>query len=188
LSSPPSLRGCLLGVLAATIVAPTSAETSAVTKSGEYKNVDYAYTVSLPKKLHYEMSKAPNPNHGFSIKITPSATVWVDSSYTDEPTLNQAADSERAMWEEGNCRTKSTEAGELDGASAVQLSLNCAGESKGASPTTVTVIMALASPPNRGRIRYEIGMQYPSGAVSKVRTQQVFRTVEAGFRFLHPSD
>jgi hypothetical protein len=188
LASRASLHGSLLGLLAATTIVLSYAETSAATKSGDYKNVDYAYAVSLPDKLHYEMSAAPNPNHGFRIGIAPSAMVWVDGSYTDDLTLNQAADSERAMREEGNCKTTSNEGRKLDGASAVQLSLNCAGESKGASPTTVTLIVALESPPNRSRIRYEIGMQYPSGAASRVRTQQVFNTVEAGFHFLHPSE
>jgi hypothetical protein len=177
------LRRCLLGFLAAAVITSSSAETGVAEKRNEYRNVDYAYAVSLPGELHYEMNKAPNPNHGFRITVAPSASVWVDSSYTDDPTLSQAVDSERAIWEE-SCTSTSTEAKELGSATAVQITFKCVQPEAG-SPTTVTLLMALASPPNRGRIRYEIGMQYLSGATSRVRTQQVFNAVQAGFHFLH---
>lgn len=180
-----SARSCLVGLLAAAIIA--SAETGPAAKANEYRNVDYAYTVSLSANLHYEMNKAPNPNHGFRINVAPSAFVWIDGSYIDDPTLSQAADSERAMWEERGCTRTSTETKELDGTNAVEITLKCPAEPKVGSPTTVALLMALASPPNRSRIRYEIGMQYPSGTVSRARMQQMFKIVQAGFHFLHPS-
>jgi hypothetical protein len=160
-------------------------QTSTAGKRNEYRNVDYAYTVSLPADLHYDVNKPPNPNHGFRINVAPSATVWVDASYTDDSTLSQAVDSERAAWGK-NCTAIGTETRELGGASATQITLKCAAESETASPTMVTLLLALGTPPDRGQIRYEIGMQYPLEAASGLQTQRAFKAALAGFHFMRP--
>jgi hypothetical protein len=184
----PLLKHCLFGLLAATVAMFISVEMVGATNGNEYRNVDYAYAVSLPEELHYQMNRAPNPNHGFRIDVAPSAFVWMDSSYTDDPTLSQAVDSERRMWEERSCAIARAEPKQLDGRNAAQITLKCDTHPKGNRPTIVSLLMALASPANRGQIRYEIGMQYPSGTASATRTEQVFRAVQAGFHFLNPSE
>lgn len=172
-------------LFAATIVVSINAQTRAAGKRHWYRNVDYAYAVSLPTDLHYDVNKPPSPNHGFRISVGPSAVVWVDASYTDDSSLSQAVDSERAAWGE-NCTTIGTEAKELGGMSATQITLTCAAESGAARPTVVTLLLTLGSPPGRGRIRYEVGMQYPSDAASSMQTQQAFKATQAGFRFIRP--
>jgi len=172
----------LFAVIIAVSVSP---KTSTAGKRNEYRNVDYAYTVSLPADLYYDVNKPPNPNHGFRINVPPSATVWVDASYTEDSTLSQAVDSERAAWGK-NCTAIGTEAKELGGTSATQITFKCAAESETGSPTMVTLLLALASPPDRGQIRYEIGMQYPLEAASSLQTQQAFKAAQAGFHFMRP--
>ena len=170
-------------LLAAGVVLSASAKNTGPAAKQQYQNLDYGYAVTFPIGLTYETNKAPNPNHGFRINVSSGISVWVDSSYTDGPTLKEAVTSERAMWEE-NCSALSTEASRLDGVRATQVTLKCSGEPAGGGPTIVTLLIALGKPLGRSLIRYEIGMQYPSGDASKARAEEAFNAVRDGFRFL----
>jgi hypothetical protein len=179
------LRRGLPELLAATIVLSSSAEPGPTAETKEYRNVDYAYAVTLPGGVRYKMNRAPNPNHGFRINVGSSASVWVDGSYTDDETLTQTAASERRSWGKG-CTGTSGEPKTLDGVDAVQITLNCLGAAGGGrGRSTVTLLMALASPQNRSRIRYEIGMEVPSDAAVRSDAERTFKAVESGFHFIH---
>jgi hypothetical protein len=50
---------------------------------GRYINLDYAYSVTLPKDLVGRRSSAPSPNHGFGIDISKKdkSYLWADASH-----------------------------------------------------------------------------------------------------------
>ncbi len=74
---------CVRAIIACAIVLVAGGSVVAAPTSEEYRNVDYAYAVTLPTGTHYEMSEPPASNHGFTVNLGPSVSVRVDSSSTD---------------------------------------------------------------------------------------------------------
>jgi hypothetical protein len=48
---------------------------------GRYANVDYGFAANVPPGRVGEVSVAPNPNHGFAVRLGGKSVVWVDASY-----------------------------------------------------------------------------------------------------------
>jgi len=87
------MKGEILTTVVTTIMAffpgVTLAQTGSVNGRqfrGRYANVDYGFSVEIPAGLVGEGTAAPNPNHGFAIKLDEKSVVWADASYDmDDP-------------------------------------------------------------------------------------------------------
>lgn len=179
--NPRHFRAAQLALLLASAgVAPTWGSAQDQRRGvprGDYRNVDYDYEVRLPAGTSYEMSAAPNPNHGFLIPLASGDTVWMNASYTDSATLRGAAAAERGY--RPNCRETHRSNATLGGLHALELTFSCVPQSGGAKRTE-RVLMALRSPQRRGTIQYVVGVR--TSVVGSSKASGTFRAVARGFR------
>ena len=63
--------------------AAAAAEENEVAVTGQYRNVDYAYSVQIPTGLIASRMKAPAPNHGVAMHApgNDADILWVDGSF-----------------------------------------------------------------------------------------------------------
>jgi hypothetical protein len=72
-------------VILLVVAAISRSQDTSQTYRGRYTNVDYGFSVDIPRGLVRGLVGEGNPiqapNHGFKISLHPNSVVWVDSSY-----------------------------------------------------------------------------------------------------------
>src|SRR5712692_10458165 len=114
------LRRLRCGLLLAATLTAVGLAAQGCRSSYEYRNRDNGYAVRIPTDLKIETNQPPLPNHGFTVRLTPTTLLWADASSTDALTLDAAVTEERDNRAEG-CRETTHRPSHLGELLAVEL-------------------------------------------------------------------
>lgn len=152
-----------------------------------YENPEYLFTVRYPLGLPIARSSGPGPNHGLDVQVAPGATAWVFAGYEMESasTLAEEVAEQRELWHD--CTVIEQKSGTLGGRPAAELTFECPVKAGHGPPNTMKLLFTLQTPPDRGPVVYEVGLQYPKGSRAGPNTERVYRTLAEGFSFTWPA-
>jgi hypothetical protein len=157
-----------------------------VTVRGRYSNYDYAYSVFVPKGMVGLRSPAPNPNHGFVIRLRgeAKAELSVDASYNaaEWDSFDEAlnADLDRFKRETGSEVSILTRRFVvLGGLKAIHFALH-SEISVANEPMIRDVILAFRNDPGGVGIVYEIALTTPARRYE--RDRQLVTQLQKSFR------
>lgn len=154
-----------------------------------YSNPEYEYVVRLPGGLPIERSSGPGPNHGLNVQLAPGSSAWVFSHYETENiyTLSSEVENVVQLRREAGCTATERKAATLGGVPAAELTFQCAPESGRGQPNTLTLLLTLQRPPDRGYVVYQVGTAYPKGSEKAAEAERVYRALADGFAFTWPA-
>jgi hypothetical protein len=178
------LNALEIGILlvASGIAQPRALTPEEVRFAGPYRNVNYGYSVVIPKGLYARRMRAPAPQHGFAVDLE-RATMWVDAGY--DATFAGSADAaarglENDLASAAQLRVVKTVPTQLAGLEAREVVMK--GGNGQAGEAYAHFVVAIRNIPGQVGVTYTIAVK---GDGDVADTERVFSSVLGSFHLSH---
>ncbi len=172
-----------IGVLlvASGFAQPRALTSDEVRFAGGYRNLNYGYSVVIPKGLYARRMRAPAPQHGFAIDLE-RATLWVDAAY--DATFAGSADAAAASLENelastAQLRVVKTVPTQLAGLEAREVIME--GGNGRAGEAYAHFVVAIRDIPGQVGVAYTIAVK---GVGDVADTEKIFSSVLKSLRLV----
>ncbi|HET7464641.1 MAG TPA: hypothetical protein VFJ82_25590 [Longimicrobium sp.] len=150
-----------------------------------YTNPEYLFSVPLPQGVQVVTGRPPTPNHGVGLQVATDAKAWAWAEYEtlDAETLPAEVESMRGIWAGNGCAVTGQRNGRLGGRAAVEVTFRCGPRGGRGQPDVMKLLLTMHTPPERGLVVYQVGVQYKQGSPAAARAERLYRELSAGFTF-----